>query len=158
MASKYFGLAANCTGPVLSIRTSNDPSSFSASTTSTTTSGATSTTAPSEGHSWSGIHAQSASPVTLTSVNTSTGATTDIGTGLGVGNVVQSLDFDVSGAVFGIGSVSSASHVFTIDPATGVATAGSATTPPTTLTGLAIGSLCPPTAPQAIIITPRFTG
>jgi hypothetical protein len=152
----YFGLAASCGGSVLSMRTSNDPSSFSAGTTSTTTSGSTSATAPSQGQSWSTSHAQSTSPVTLTSVNTATGTTTDIGTGLGVGNVVQSLDFDASGAVFGIGAVASSSHVFTIDSSTGVATAGVATTPAGTLSGLAIGPPCPPT--PAIIVTPRFTG
>jgi hypothetical protein len=61
---------ASCGGSVLSMRTSNDPSSFSAATTSTTTSGSTSATAHSQGHSWSTSHAQSTSPVTLTSVNT----------------------------------------------------------------------------------------
>jgi len=155
----YFGLAASCAGSVLSLRTSNDPPSFSAGgTTPTTTSGPTSATAPSQGNRWNTAHAQSASPVTLTSVNTSTGTTTDIGTGLGVGNLVQSLDFDASGAVFGVGGLASTSHVFSIDPSTGVATAGAATTPAGTLSALAIGPPCPPSAPPAITVTPTFTG
>jgi len=153
--TEYFGLAASCAGSVLSIRASLAPMSSGAGST-TTTSGSSGATAPAPGSGWNTSHAQAPSPLTLTSVNTSTGATTDVGTGLGGGNLVQSLDFDPAGAVFGLGVVTSGSQVFTIDPATGVATAGPATTPAATLSALAIGPPCPP--PPAITVAPTFTG
>jgi hypothetical protein len=155
----YAGLAASCAGTVLSIRTSIVPMATAPSSTasSTTASSAASATAPSPGLSWNGIRTALNGPSTLTSVNTSTGSTTDIGTGMGNLNAVQSLDFDPTGAVFGVGTVSGVFHVFTIDATTGVATAGAATTPAASLRALAIGPPCPPAAP-AVVVTPRFTG
>ena len=152
----YFGLAASCAGSVLSIRANVAPSSLGAGSVTTTTSGSSGAAAPAQGSGWNTSHAQAPNPFTLTSVNTSTGTTTDIGTGLGGGSLVQSLDFDSAGAVFGVGVVSSGWQVFTIDPATGVATAGPAATPSATLSALAIGPPCPP--PPAITVAPTFTG
>ena len=153
----YVGLAATCSGSVLAARATADPSSFQGST-STSTPGTTSSTTgtPHANGSWSSVKSQSLNGETLTSVNTATGSTTDIGSGMGANETILSLDFDSSGAVWGIGSTPGQSRAFTIDPTAGLATAGAVLTPASTVQALAIGPPCPPIA--AIIVTPRFTG
>jgi len=154
--TSYFGLAASCAGSVLSIRAGAAPASLGAGGTTTTTAGSSGATTPAPGGGWNTSHAQAPGQFTLTSVNTSTGTTTDVGTGLGAGTLVQSLDFDPAGAVFGVGVLAGTWRVFTIDPATGVAASGPATTPAATLSALAIAPPCPP--PPVVAVAPTFTG
>ncbi len=154
----YAGLAATCGGSVLSARATADPNSFQGSTATSSTSTTSSTTGPATNANsgWSSVKSQSLNGQTLTSVNTATGSTTDIGSGMGANDAILSLDFDGSGGVWGVGSSSSIFHAFTIDPSAGTAATGAALTPASTVEALAIGPPCPPT--PAVVVAPRFTG
>jgi hypothetical protein len=155
--TEYFGLATSCAGVTSSIR---EAELQEAGTTS-----------------WGAPSASAPPPQTLTQVNlTSTGpATTDVGTSVGDGVFLSSLDYDSSGALFAVGfePENVGPSLFALDPSTGAATQvrtlndgsepinigvlGFAIAHPCTPTTPVI-PLEPPAAQPLAVVAPRFTG
>jgi len=115
------------------------------------------------------IQAQASFNSVLASRNTTNGALSAIGTGVGANNELTGIAFDSGGTLWGVGQTIPSSvptfNVFTVNTTTGVATVGP------TLSGasqnivpfaLALPLSCtvptPPSAPAAVIVTPKFTG
>lgn len=102
----------------------------------------------------------------LASRNLSTGAVSPIGTGVGATTTVLGLDFDSAGTLWGVGSTNNGvpvSHVFTLDPTTGLASVGPLLTGTTGVPVALALSGCslpppPPGPPPAVVVVPRFTG
>ena len=117
---------------------------------------------------WAPISAASPEPFisVLATVNPANGSTTDVGSGLGLGEgvILESLDFDGSGTLWGLveppiatTSGTPLSTVATVNPSTGVASGDTAVTldgTPTEVEALAL----PGAAAPAVVAVPTFTG
>ena len=151
------GLAAPCSGGLVTIHTTPpavDSEPTAAAT--TTSSSATSTTTPT-------LRAQ-ATPAALASLNTATGVVTDVGP-TGALQLPVSLDFDGAQpqGLWGIGESGGAPtpSVFTFNQQTGAASPTAAATGITTgffLTALAIPAACTTAAAPPVVAAPLFTG
>lgn len=89
----------------------------------------------------------------------SNGAMTPIGTGVGTDSELTGLEFDSSGKLWAIGSQfgdPTVNRIFTVDPTTGVATAGPALSGDAG--GLPAGLALALTCPVALQVAPTFTG
>jgi hypothetical protein len=153
--TEYFGLATSCTGSTVSVREVSSSAAGFADGLGTSPGVAAELEEP------AGVPGD---PQILTTVDTSDGSTSDVGP-VGDANFVSSLDFDAAGTLWGVGLTQDPFPqftVYTIDPATGAATA---TVPigdefgETELLALAIVRDCnPPVPPAPIVLEPTFTG
>jgi hypothetical protein len=158
-------LAAACGGPMMTLADDDSPAGSLQFGAAAGSEGADSTTSSSGGDGPTATGDVTAQVIGLGTDailnlrDPSNGAMTPIGTGVGADIELTGIEFDTAGTLWGIGvqyGLAAVSKIFTVDPTTGLATAGP------TLVGeenpLPIGLALPLTCPAALEVTPTFTG
>ena len=161
--TEYFGLASSCAGQTVSVRAEEEVDGnstdaawpFGDAPTADAPEAPADPAAELEQPAGVGLLVQ-----ILTVVDLATASTSDVGP-VGPGNFVDSVDFDATGALWGVGFANDPSPrntVYSIDPATGAASPSADVEGDTSLTSLAIEHSC--AAPEAapIVLAPTFTG